>query len=55
MMALNWMFSQNVTKTNITSVDEENLLLRYKYLFGKYDTTQQRDALLKMNQKKVEQ
>ena len=55
MMALNWMFSQRVTNTNITRVDPKNLLLRYKYPFTEYETTQQEDIHLEENLRKVEQ
>ena len=55
MMALNWMFSQRVTNTNITRVDPKNLLSRYKYPFTEYNATQHEDTLLGGNQGKVEQ
>lgn len=55
MTAPKWMFSERVTKTNITRIDQDSLLSRYKYPFRGYDATQHEDTLLKGNRKKVEQ
>ena len=55
MMAPNWMFSERATNRIMPCAEQNILLSRYKYPFGRYEITQHEDTLLKGNRKKVEQ